>query len=97
MHHCSLIIGNDGGAVNIAKALQKASFTIFSPWIKKESWSIFDDGIINKAVHLNDYQPELFKEKKRKEFHENYAFYYKAFQPEFFMQELDIFLKNNLK
>lgn len=97
MHHCSLIIGNDGGAVNIAKALKKPSFTIFSPWIKKESWSIFDDGIINKAVHLNDYQPELFKEKKRKEFHENYAFFYNAFQPEFFIKELDVFLINNLK
>ncbi len=96
MHHCALIVGNDGGAVNIAKALQKPSFTIFSPWIKKESWSIFDDGVLNKAVHLNDYQPELFSSKKNKELQVQYKTLYHAFKPEYFVKELEIFLKTNL-
>lgn len=95
MHHCALIVGNDGGAVNIAKALQKPSFTIFSPWIKKESWSIFDDGVLNKAVHLNDYQPELFSSKKNKELQVQYKTLYHAFKPEYFVKELEMFLKNN--
>ncbi len=96
MHHCTLIVGNDGGAVNIAKALKKPSFTIFSPWIKKESWSIFDDGVLNKAVHLNDYQPELFSSKKNKELQVQYKTLYHAFKPEYFVKELEIFLKTNL-
>jgi heptosyltransferase-2 len=96
MHHCALIVGNDGGAVNIAKALQKPSFTIFSPWIKKESWSIFDDGVLNKAVHLNDYQPELFSSKKNKELQVQYKTLYHAFKPEYFVKELEMFLKTNL-
>jgi heptosyltransferase-2 len=96
MNHCTLIIGNDGGAVNIAKALKKPSFTIFSPWIKKESWSIFDDGVLNKAVHLNDYQPELFSSKKSKELQYNYKSLYHAFTPELFLKELELFLKTNL-
>ncbi len=95
MHHCTLIVGNDGGAVNIAKALKKPSFTIFSPWIKKESWSIFDDGVLNKAVHLNDYQPELFSSKKNKELQVQYKTLYHAFKPEYFVKELEMFLKNN--
>src|SRR5690606_28815072 len=36
MSYCKVIIGNDGGAINIAKALNKPSFTIFSPWIEKK-------------------------------------------------------------
>ena len=96
MHHCTLIVGNDGGAVNIAKALKKPSFTIFSPWIKKESWSIFDDGVLNKAVHLNDYQPELFSSKKNKELQVQYKTLYHAFKPEYFVKELEMFLKTNL-
>lgn len=95
MHHCTLIVGNDGGAVNLAKALKKPSFTIFSPWIKKESWSIFDDGVLNKAVHLNDYQPELFSSKKNKELQVQYKTLYHAFKPEYFVKELEMFLKNN--
>lgn len=96
MHHCALIIGNDGGAVNIAKALKKPSFTIFSPWIKKESWSIFDDDVLNKAVHLNDYQPELFSSKKSKELQTNYKSLYHAFTPDLFLKELEVFLNTNL-
>jgi heptosyltransferase-2 len=42
-YHCEALIGNEGGAVNMAKALNVQTFTIFSPWIKKEAWSLFED------------------------------------------------------
>ena len=42
-YHCDALIGNEGGAVNMAKALNVPTFTIFSPWIKKEAWSLFED------------------------------------------------------
>ena len=59
-HHCTALIGNEGGAVNMAKALNIPTFTIFSPWIKKEAWSMFEDGKSHVSVHLSDYQPQLF-------------------------------------
>lgn len=96
MYHCKLIIGNDGGAVNIAKALEKPSFTLFSPWIKKENWSIFEDGIINKAVHLNDFKPELFTTHKKKILKENHQQLYSEFTPDLIYDSLSTFLKNNL-
>ena len=34
-NECDLIIGNDGGAINMSKALGKKTFTVFSPWIDK--------------------------------------------------------------
>lgn len=96
MSHCKMLIGNDGGAVNMAKALQKPTFTIFSPWIQKESWSIFEDGIFHKAVHLNDFSPELFNNKSRKELKKNYAQYYELFKPSFIFDSLTAFLKSHL-
>lgn len=96
MSHCKMLIGNDGGAVNMAKALEKPTFTIFSPWIQKESWSIFEDGIFHKAVHLNDFSPEIFKGKTRKELKKNYAQYYELFKPSLIFESLTIFLNTHL-
>lgn len=81
MNQCDLVIGNDGGAINMAKALNKPTYTIFSPWIDKESWSTFDDGIINKAIHLKDFYPNLLANKSRKERKKNYAHYYSLLKP----------------
>lgn len=97
MYYCKLIIGNDGGAVNIAKALKKPSFTIFSPWIQKESWSIFEDGTFHKAVHVNDYFPEIISSHTRKELKKNYQDYYKILKPSVINNELKNFLKNHIK
>ncbi len=97
MSYCEIIVGNDGGAVNVAKALDKPSFTIFSPWIEKISWSIFEDGFKHKAVHLNDYQPEVISPKKRSELQKDFKLYYKKFTPELFLPEFKVFLNRHLK
>jgi ADP-heptose:LPS heptosyltransferase len=97
MYYCKIIIGNDGGAVNIAKALNKPSFTIFSPWIQKESWSIFEDGNFHKAVHVNDYFPEIISTHSRKELKKNYQEYYKMLKPSVIKNELTNFLENHIK
>ena len=65
MDACDFIVGNDGGAINMSKALKKPSFTIFSPWIEKRFWSTFEDGKLHSSVHLLDYQPQLVEKKKR--------------------------------
>lgn len=96
MNHCKILIGNDGGAVNIAKALEKPTFTIFSPWIQKESWSIFEDGIFHKAVHLNDFHPEIIKNKSRVDLKKNYKHYYELFQPSLIFDSLTAFLNTHL-
>lgn len=63
MNNCDLIIGNDGGAINMAKALGKPSFIVFSPWIEKKIWATLEDGVHHVSVHLNDYKPDLLAEK----------------------------------
>lgn len=57
--YCDALIGNEGGAVNMAKALNIPTFAIFSPWIRKEAWALYE-GKKNVAVHLKDYNPEAY-------------------------------------
>ena len=97
VNNCNLMIGNDGGAINIAKSLQKPTFTIFSPWIKKESWSVFEDGKNNIGIHVFDYFPELKQDLSAKELKENNNMFYNKLTPNLFMESLSNFLKDHLK
>jgi heptosyltransferase-2 len=93
--HCNALIGNEGGAINMAKALKIPTFTIFSPWIKKEAWNMFDDGINHVSVHLKEYDDSQYqninhpKELKSKVFD-----LYKNLKPSLFKGELKEFLKS---
>ena len=60
---CDALIGNEGGAINMAKALEVPTFAIFSPQIAKEAWAIYEDER-NQSVHLNDFEPGVFTGKK---------------------------------
>jgi heptosyltransferase-2 len=80
--HCKVLIGNEGGAINMAKALDVPTFTIFSPQIKKNDWSIFEDGKQNISVHVDDYDVTPKN--------------YENFKPELFKKELEYFCKLNI-
>ncbi|WP_299891605.1 glycosyltransferase family 9 protein [uncultured Lacinutrix sp.] len=92
-HFCNALIGNEGGAVNMAKALNTPTFTIFSPWIDKAAWSLFENGKTNVSTHLKDVKPELYETTKLKKIKEAYATFYKQFKPEFITNKLTAFLK----
>ena len=95
---CDALIGNEGGAVNMAKALEVPTFTIFSPWIKKESWNLFDDGIKHCSVHLKDYHSESFKKfRNQKEIRKKGTTLYQDFKPALFLEDLQTFMDRNLK
>ncbi len=96
MNQCSMVIGNDGGTMNMAKALNKPTFIIFSPWIEKIAWSTFEDDKKHISVHLNDYKPELFKEKTLKQIKKENNKLYGLFLPDFFGDLLTHFINSNL-
>jgi ADP-heptose:LPS heptosyltransferase len=95
VNQCDAIIGNDGGAINMAKALDKPSFIIFSPWIEKKIWATFEDGIQHLSVHLKDYCPILFQNKTEKMLKKEALPLYEKFLPEFFEDRIKLFLKQN--
>ncbi|TDE02401.1 glycosyltransferase family 9 protein [Flavobacterium hiemivividum] len=96
LNQCDIIVGNDGGAINMAKALGKPSFIIFSPWIEKKIWATLEDGIQHMSVHLNDYKPELLAQKTEKELKQHTPALYKEFEPNLFKDKLKSFLLKNL-
>ena len=91
LYHCKALIGNEGGAINMAKALGIPTFSIYSPWINKMAWHTFEKDT-NAAVHLNDYHPELIQGKPKKELKKEIPKLYGAFKPELFIGTLKNFL-----
>ncbi len=89
-YHCDAVIGNEGGAINMAKALNIRTFAIYSPWIDKASWSLFEDKN-NISVHLKDYHPELYT-KPEKEYKKEASELYNEFKPNLFIGKLKDFL-----
>ncbi|MBF4472481.1 glycosyltransferase family 9 protein [Flavobacterium sp. HJJ] len=96
MNECDLIIGNDGGAINMAKALDKPSFIIFAPILEKKLWATFEDGKKHVTVHINDYEPQLSKNMSRSQLKNANSELYQAFKPDFFLELIKDFIQLNL-
>ena len=90
--HCTALIGNEGGAINMAKALNVPTFSIYSPWILKEAWNMFEDGKTHVSIHLKDVKPELYKAKNQKTIKKEALTLYKNFLPEYITPKLKAFL-----
>jgi heptosyltransferase-2 len=88
--HCNALIGNEGGANNMAKALNIATFTIFSPYLNKQNWFGENENTKHVAVHLSDFvsynNTDLKKAKKQPKP------YYLKFKPEFIIPKLKPFI-----
>lgn len=61
LSHCDALIGNEGGAVNMAKAIEIPTFSLFSPSVDKETWQLFEDDPKNISIHLKDLKPEIYE------------------------------------
>ncbi|MFV0174101.1 glycosyltransferase [Empedobacter falsenii] len=94
-NQCDLIVGNDGGAINMTKAVGKKSFIIFSPWIDKNVWATFEDGINHTSVHLKDYFPEKFADLNNRRIKKRVDEFYSFFDFELFKDKLQKFLDHN--
>ncbi len=92
--NCDLFIGNEGGAANIAKALKVPSFSIHSPFVKKNYWGIYHNERDNVSVHLEDFKPELFYARSVTNLMSLNKTYYQLFKPELIEPKLKSFLKN---
>ena len=91
---CQAVIGNEGGAINIAKALSKPTFAIFSPIINPIGWHT---EIKNKnvAIHLKDYFPKEINNIDKMKFKKvkQVSSLYLKLNPKLFKQKLLSFLK----
>jgi heptosyltransferase-2 len=92
---CSCYIGNEGGATNMAKALDTPTFSIFAPWIDKKGWQTFANAD-NQAVHVADYFEDLVSPMSKKEIKKQTKRLYEMFEPNLFEGKLLDFLKTRV-
>lgn len=80
LSQCEMLIGNEGGAVNMAKALEIPTFSIFTPSVRKETWQIFENEAKNFSIHLKDLKPEIYQ-KHTEQYIKDHTFEYYAEYP----------------
>lgn len=99
MYQCDVLVANEGGTVHIAKALNKPTFTIFSPYVNKSHWASFEDGKTNASIHLLEEKPDLFASftyEERKKIEKDPTDLYRQLTPDMILPRLKQFLENNL-
>ena len=100
MNQCDILVSNEGGSVHIAKALDKPTFTIYSPYINKEHWSSFEDSNKHDSIHLLEEKPGLFESftfEERKKIEADPSELYRKLTPEMILSKLKPFLDLHLK
>ena len=100
MKQCKLLVSNEGGSVHIAKAIEKPTFTIYSPYIDKDAWNSFEDGKFHQSIHLLEEQPDLFNSftpEERKRIEANPESLYLKLTPEMIISKLKPFLADHLE
>ncbi len=96
VYQCIAAVGNEGGAINIAKALNKPTFAVFSPLIDHTAWH---SEIPNKsmAVYLKTFFPKAIEyqdHRKLKKNPEKVIELYRMLKPELFEKQWIGFLKS---
>jgi ADP-heptose:LPS heptosyltransferase len=94
-YHCDAMIANEGGSVHLAKAFNKPTFTIFSPFIPKESWATFENEPQNRSIHLKEVKPQLFISKNKKQLTLESKELYLELKPEYIINALQDFMQEN--
>lgn len=95
LSQCDALIGNEGGSVNMAKALFVPTFSLFSPSVDKETWQIFEDEK-NISIHLKDLKPEIYAEHDEKYIKEHTFKYFEEYPIELIKEKLVGFFKEIL-
>lgn len=95
MSNCEAYIGNEGGGVNMAKALNKKTFSIYSPHKFPEIWGCMENKIEHSSVHLRQLRPELYINADLKSYEKNAATYYDLITEDFVIERLEAFLSFN--
>lgn len=92
LSQCNALIGNEGGSVNMAKALVVPTFSLFSPSVDKETWQIFEDEK-NISIHLKDLKPEIYQEFDEKYIKENTFKYFEEYPIKLIKEKLKDFFE----
>ncbi|RTY92386.1 glycosyltransferase family 9 protein [Flavobacterium sp. GT3R68] len=94
LSQCSMLIGNEGGSVNMAKALSVPTFSLFSPSVDKETWQIFENEKENLSIHLKDLKPEIYEQHDEKYIKEHTFKYFDEYPLELILEKLKQYFRD---
>lgn len=95
LYHCDAFVGNEGGGVNMSKALDVATFSIYSPHKFPNDWGCFEDGRKHVSVHFQDLDKPTIDRRSDKYLLKNAHKYYKKLSLTYVQAEVDKFLQGN--
>lgn len=95
LNHCDAFVGNEGGAVNMSKALSIPTFSIYSPHKFPNDWGCFEDGKTHVSVHFQDLDKRTVDTTPVKKLYRYNQKYYKALTFPYVKDVCDQFLQNN--
>ncbi|MEC8402653.1 MAG: lipopolysaccharide heptosyltransferase family protein, partial [Bacteroidota bacterium] len=93
-YHCIAVVGNEGGAINIAKVLKKPTFAVFSPLINPSGWHSENRNTC-LAVNLKEFYPQAIDYSKHQKISKDptkVEELYKMLRPELFKKQWIDFL-----
>ncbi|MEG0848947.1 glycosyltransferase family 9 protein [Flavobacterium plurextorum] len=93
LSQCEMLIGNEGGAVNMAKALEIPTFSIFTPSVRKETWQIFENEAKNASIHLKDLKPEIYEQHTEQYIKEHTFEYYAEYPLPLMLEKLETYFQ----
>lgn len=93
LSQCEMLIGNEGGAVNMAKALEIPTFSIFTPSVRKETWQTFENEAKNVSIHLKDLKPEIYAQHTEQYIKEHTFEYYAEYPLELMLKKLEAYFQ----
>lgn len=89
---CDMVIGNEGGAINMGKAVNIPTFSLFSPSVD-EGWQLFENEKDHVSIHLKDLKPEIYEQHDEKYIRKNTFKFYDQYPFELILEKLEIHLK----
>lgn len=92
---CDAYIGNEGGGINMSKALGKATFSIYSPHKFPEIWGCMENQPKHMSVHLRELKPEIYVQPDLKDLEKNAAKYYEEITNDFVEEKFSTFVNDN--
>lgn len=93
LSQCEMLIGNEGGAVNMAKALEIPTFSIFTPSVRKETWQLFENEAKNASIHLKDLKPEIYEQHTEEYIKEHTFEYYAEYPLSLMLEKLEAYFQ----
>ncbi len=82
VERCAVYLGNACGYPHIAKAVGTPTVTLFAPFVQKDHWSTFEDGVQNLGIHPVDFEPDAIEKRTFGPLRKRYRDYYRKPTPD---------------